>query len=61
MAVPKHKVTRRNRGNRRAGTKHRVDETQEDSVTGEMTRRHHVTPRGYYRGEERIKVKVKQD
>ena len=51
MAVQKHKVTRRRRGNRRGGAlKSTPPVLATDKHTGEVHLRHHVTARGYYRG-----------
>lgn len=51
MAVPKSKISKSRRGMRRAhkglSTKAHI---QEDSTTGELKRRHHVSPDGHYKG-----------
>lgn len=57
MAVQQNKVTRSKRDQRRSH--HRLDEPtlSQDPQTGELHRRHHVTPDGYYRGREVAKAR----
>ena len=51
MAVPKSKISKSRRGMRRAHKKLSfVAHITEAQPTGEQTRRHHVSPDGYYRG-----------
>ena len=53
MAVPKSKISRSKRGMRR-GAKQLFKPIQltTDPETGEVHRRHHVSPKGYYRGKQ---------
>ncbi len=58
MAVPKSKISKSKRGMRRA---HKgLDKTNltEDNTTGELKRRHHVSPDGYYNGRQVTEAKV---
>ncbi len=50
MAVQKSKVTRSRRGQRRSHDSLKASTLSEDSTTGEIHRRHHVTADGFYRG-----------
>ncbi len=50
MAVQKSKVTRSRRGQRRSHDALKASTLSEDSTTGEIHRRHHVTADGFYRG-----------
>ena len=50
MAVQKSKVTRSRRGQRRSHDSLKGPTSSEDSTTGEIHRRHHVTADGFYRG-----------
>lgn len=50
MAVQKSKVTRSRRGLRRSHDGLKTSALSEDSTTGEIHRRHHVTADGFYRG-----------
>ncbi len=50
MAVQKSKVTRSRRGERRSHDSLKGSTLSEDSTTGEIHRRHHVTADGFYRG-----------
>lgn len=54
MAVQKSRRTRAHRGNRRAHDKLSRPTLSIDKETGEIHRRHHVTPNGYYRGRQVI-------
>ena len=56
MAVQKSRRTRRTRGNRRMHDKLSGPTLSIDSETGEINRRHHITPNGYYRGRQVIVV-----
>ena len=50
MAVQKSKVTRSRRGLRRSHDSLKGPTLSEDTTTGEIHRRHHVTSDGFYRG-----------
>jgi large subunit ribosomal protein L32 len=50
MAVPKQKISKSRRGQRRAHDALNKVNVVEDSTTGEMKRPHHVSPDGYYKG-----------
>jgi len=50
MAVQQNKVTRSKRGRRRSHDSLKNAALSEDSTTGEIHRRHHVTADGFYRG-----------
>jgi large subunit ribosomal protein L32 len=50
MAVQKSKVTRSRRGQRRSHDALTSATLSQDSTTGEVHRRHHVTEDGFYRG-----------
>lgn len=54
MAVQKNRKTRSKRGMRRAHDALSSATLSTDPTTGEMHRRHHVAPDGFYRGEEVI-------
>ncbi len=54
MAVQKSKVTRSRRGQRRSHDSLKASTLSEDSTTGEIHRRHHVTADGFYRGKKVI-------
>ena len=54
MAVQKSKKSRSRRGMRRAHQHMSVAPLTEDSMTGEVHRRHHITKHGYYRGKQVI-------
>jgi large subunit ribosomal protein L32 len=50
MAVQKSRKTPSRRGMRRSHDNLSAPALSIDEVTGELHRRHHVTPDGYYRG-----------
>lgn len=50
MAVPQNRKTPSKRGMRRAHDGLTNPSLSVDSTTGEVHRRHHVSPDGYYRG-----------
>jgi len=50
MAVQQNRKTPSKRGMRRSHDALRKPTLSEDSTTGEIHRRHHVTPDGFYRG-----------
>lgn len=54
MAVQQNRKTRSKRGMRRAHDALTKPTLSEDSSTGEVHRRHHVTPDGFYRGRQII-------
>lgn len=50
MAVQKSKKSRARRGTRRAHNALSTPTLSIDATTGEVHRRHHITPDGYYKG-----------
>lgn len=54
MAVQKSRRSRSTRGHRRAHDKLSAATLSIDPETGELHRRHHITPNGYYRGRQVI-------
>lgn len=58
MAVQKSRRTPSTRGMRRSHDKLSASSLSIDQETGELHRRHHLTPNGYYRGRQVIKTKV---
>lgn len=50
MAVQQNRKTRSKRGMRRSHDALTKPTLSEDPTTGEVHRRHHVTPDGFYRG-----------
>lgn len=54
MAVQKSRRTRSTRGMRRSHDKLTGATLSTDKETGELHRRHHITPNGYYRGRQVI-------
>ena len=58
MAVQKSKKSRSKRGMGRAHFHLKTNPLSEDSMTGEVHRRHHITKHGYYRGKQVIVKKV---
>jgi large subunit ribosomal protein L32 len=52
MAVPKKKISKSRRGQRRADSKMKIGAITvvENSTTGEFHRPHHVSPDGFYNG-----------
>jgi large subunit ribosomal protein L32 len=50
MAVQKSKVSRSRRGQRRSHDALTSKALSQDSITGEMHLRHHMTPDGYFKG-----------
>lgn len=57
MAVQKSKKSRSRRGMRRSHDSLRAVPLSVDAETGEVHRRHHLTPDGFYRGREVIPPK----
>jgi len=56
MAVQQNRKTPSRRGMRRAHDKLRSTTLSTDPTTGELHRRHHVTPDGFYRGKQVVEV-----
>ena len=54
MAVPKRKVSPSRRNMRRAHDALTAPTLSTDPTSGELHRRHHVTPNGFYRGRQII-------
>lgn len=63
MAVQKSRVSRAKRGMRRAHDSLTSPTLAVDPATGEIHRRHHVSPTGYYKGRQVVvqKTKVKDE
>lgn len=59
MAVQKSRKSRSRRGMRRAHDALSPTAFSFDATTGEAHRRHHVSPKGYYKGEQVIEPKVR--
>ena len=57
MAVQKNRKTPSKRGMRRSHDKLGGPTLSTESETGEVHRRHHISPDGYYRGRKVINVK----
>lgn len=57
MAVQQNRKTRSKRGMRRSHDSLPSATLSEDVTTGEVHRRHHVTPDGFYRGRQVIASK----
>ena len=57
MAVQKNRKTPSKRGMRRSHDKISGATLSTESETGEVHRRHHISPDGYYRGRKVINVK----
>lgn len=57
MAVQKNRKTRSRRGMRRSHDSLSASTLSEDVTTGEVHRRHHITPDGFYRGRQIIASK----
>ncbi len=56
MAVQKSRKTPSRRGMRRSHHALKGPTLSEDSTTGEIHRRHHVTAEGFYRGRQIVEV-----
>lgn len=54
MAVQQNRKTRSKRGMRRSHDALSAPTLSEDNHTGEVHRRHHITPDGFYRGRQVI-------
>ena len=61
MAVQKSKVTRSRRGLRRSHDSLKGLTLSEDTTTGEIHRRHHITADGFYRGRQILVGKVETE
>ena len=57
MAVQQNRKTRSKRGMRRAHDALTASAVSEDSSSGEVHRRHHMTKDGFYRGKQVVKSK----
>ena len=60
MAVQKSKKSRSKRGMRRSHLQLKTSPLSEDSMTGEVHRRHHITKHGYYKGKQVVIRKEKE-
>lgn len=56
MAVQQNRKTPSRRGMRRSHDKLKGATLSTDPTTGELHRRHHVTPDGFYRGKQVLEV-----
>jgi len=56
MAVQKNRKTRSKRGMRRSHDALSTGALSTDTTTGEVHRRHHVSPDGFYRGKQVIEA-----
>lgn len=56
MAVQKNRKTRSKRGMRRSHDALRTPAVSTDPTSGEVHRRHHVSPDGFYRGQKVIET-----
>jgi large subunit ribosomal protein L32 len=54
MAVQQNRKTRSRRDMRRSHDALKAQQLSNDPVTGEVHLRHHVTPKGFYRGKQII-------
>lgn len=57
MAVQKNRKTRSKRGMRRSHDALGTAALSVDSTTGEVHRRHHVSPDGFYRGKQVVEAR----
>jgi large subunit ribosomal protein L32 len=55
MAVQKSRKSRSRRGMKRAHMALKLPTLSIDSATGEVHRRHHISPKGLYRGKQVLK------
>ena len=58
MAVQQNRKTPSKRGMRRSHDGLKASTLSIDPVTGELHRRHHVTPDGYYRGRKVVETRT---
>ena len=61
MAVQQGRTTPSRRGMRRAHDALTAPTLSIEPVTGEVHRRHHISPDGYYRGRQVIKTQVRDE
>ena len=61
MAVQKSRKSRARRGTRRAHDFLTTSTLSQDTETGELHRRHHMTADGYYRGRQIIAQAVEEE
>ena len=57
MAVQQNRKTRSKRGTRRSHDALNTAALSVDSTTGEVHRRHHVSPDGFYRGKQVVEAR----
>ena len=57
MAVPQNKTSPSKRGMRRSHDSLKAVNLSVEPTTGEKHRRHHISPRGYYRGRKVLNTK----
>jgi large subunit ribosomal protein L32 len=57
MAVQQNRKTRSKRGMRRSHDAMNTAALSVDSTTGEVHRRHHVSPDGFYRGKQVVEAR----
>lgn len=60
MAVQKGRVSRSRRDKRRTHDNLTAATLSQDPETGEIHRRHHITPDGYYRGRKVMLIKAEK-
>ncbi len=58
MAVQQNKVTRSRRNKRRTHDSLREPTLSTDQVSGEIHRRHHVTPDGFFKGRKVVETET---
>lgn len=61
MAVQQNRKTPSKRGMRRSHDALNKPALSTDPVSGELHRRHHITPTGYYRGKQVVKIEADDD
>lgn len=61
MAVQQNKKSRSKRDKRRTHDNVMSPTLSADSTTGEIHRRHHISPEGLYRGRQVLEVQVEED
>lgn len=61
MAVQKSRKSRSRTGKKRSHMALKLPTLSIDPETGEVHRRHHITPNGYYRGKQIIQPKEKAE
>lgn len=60
MAVQKSKKSRARRDMRRSHDGAKAPTYSTDATTGEIHRRHHITAGGFYRGQQVVTIKTKE-